>query len=195
MKTENRKEYKLVLNENEMNEFFNRYGNDLESIYSPRIIKSLYFDTLNFSLYEKSKFYDVDTYKFRIRTYPNKKKYFKEIKFNTSNGKKKLVEELNAKSFKNVEQTSFRGTLLYPSLFTEYKRQYFAHENCRITIDTSIKVYSHQFRSKVSKENHFQRNILEFKMLTSNPNIEKYIFKNPEAFSKYKYGVEKLYYV
>ena len=55
--------------------------------------------------------YDVDTYKFRIRTYPNKKKYFKEIKFNTSNGKK-LVEELDIKSFKNVEKTSFRGTLL-----------------------------------------------------------------------------------
>ena len=93
MKTENRKEYKLILNENELNEFFNRYGNDLESIHPPRIIKSLYFDTLNFALYEKSKFYDVDTYKFRIRTYPNKKKYFKEIKFNTSNGKKKLVFE------------------------------------------------------------------------------------------------------
>ena len=195
MKTENRKEYKLILNKNELNEFFNKYSDNLENLHSPRIIKSLYFDTLNFSLYRKSKFYDVDTYKFRIRTYPNEKKYFKEIKFNTSNGKKKLVEELNIKSFKEVGQISFKGTVLYPSLFTEYKRQYFVHENCRITLDTSIKVYSHQFRSQVSKINHFQRDILEFKMLTNNPNIEKYIVKNPVAFSKYKYGIEKLYYV
>ena len=104
--------------------------------------------------------------------------YHAAVKPNLIKDKKKLVEELNIKSFKNVEQTSFIGTLLYPCLFTEYKRQYFAHENCRITLDTSIKVYSHQFRSKVSKENYFQRDILEFKMLSSNPNIEKYIFKN-----------------
>ena len=57
MKTENRKEYKLILSQNELNEFFNKYSNNLENLHSPRIIKSLYFDTLNFALFHSLQYH------------------------------------------------------------------------------------------------------------------------------------------
>ena len=82
----------------------------------------------------------------------------------------------------------------YPCLFTEYKDNILPMKTAGL-LQIPVSKFIHTSFGQRYKENYFQRDILEFKMLTSNPNIEKYIFKNPEAFSKYKYGVEKLYYV
>ena len=74
MKVEYRKEYKSILNHHELNNFFIKYSSDLNEIYEPRTIKSLYFDTIDFSLFKSSLFNDASSIKLRIRTYSNSKK-------------------------------------------------------------------------------------------------------------------------
>ena len=65
--------------------------------------------------------------------------------------------------------------------------------NCRITLDTDVHFISHKCRTPVEGKMNYSNDILEFKQFESNLNIEKYIDKNPVAFSKYKYGIEKVY--
>jgi hypothetical protein len=60
-------------------------------------------------------------------------------------------------------------------------------------LDTDIKFISHKFRSQSQKNYYFPNEVLEFKLLNGNLDIEKYIDTNPVAFSKYNYAVEKLY--
>src|SRR6056300_619603 len=96
---EKRKEYKFVLNNNETKNLLSIFGNNLNVLYPSRIITSLYFDTVDYRLYNDSKLFDTNKMKVRIRTYSNDKKFYKEIKFNDEFGKRKQVTEIKAKSF------------------------------------------------------------------------------------------------
>tara|TARA_B100001057_G_scaffold497834_1_gene603067 strand:- start:4803 stop:5393 length:591 start_codon:yes stop_codon:yes gene_type:complete len=192
--TETRKEYKRIVNISETMSFLKKNEKKLIEIHEPRIITSLYFDTFNFSLYKSSIEKDVDTYKVRVRTYSNNKKFFKEVKKNMFSGKYKLIEQLDVESFNDLTHFFVNGNKLYPTLFTEYKRRYFnLDNNCRITLDTDIHFTSHKYRTPVKEKMNYLKDILEFKQLETNLNIEKYIDKNPVAFSKYKYGIKKVY--
>ena len=194
MITEIRKEYKRILDISETVSFFKKNEKKLIEIHEPRFVTSLYFDTVNYSLYKSSIEKDVDTYKVRVRTYSNNKNYFKEVKKNMSSGKYKLIEPLDIKSFSEIPDLFINGHKLYPTLFTKYKRRYFnLDNNCRITLDTDVHFISHKCRTPVEEKMNYSNDILEFKQFETNLNIEKYIDKNPVAFSKYKYGIEKVY--
>ncbi len=91
MITETRKEYKRTVNVSQIISFFKKNKSKLTEIYEPRIITSLYFDTVDFGLYKSSIEKDVDTYKARIRTYSNKNNFYKEIKKNMFSGKSKSI--------------------------------------------------------------------------------------------------------
>lgn len=194
MKNELRKEYKKVVNNFEVIKFLKKFDNKLNEIYQPRIITSLYFDTINYSLYKASLDQDVDTFKIRVRTYSNNKFYYKEIKKNLFSGKHKIIEKIEIKDFNDIKTINRNGYVFYPAVFTQYKRQYFNFDNnCRVTIDSDINFISHEFRTPVEINIPFNMKILEFKQFNNNLNIEKYLHTNPEAFSKYKFGIEKLY--
>ena len=194
MITETRKEYKKTVNVSQIISFFKKNKSKLTEIYEPRIITSLYFDTVDFGLYKSSIEKDVDTYKARIRTYSNNNNFYKEIKKNMFSGKSKSIEQLDINSFSEISNIYINGNSLYPTLFTQYKRRYFNFDNnCRVTLDSNIHFISHQFRIPSKVEIYYPKEIIEFKQLNENFNIEKYIDKNPVAFSKYKYGVLKIY--
>ncbi len=194
MITETRKEYKRTVNVSQIISFFKKNKSKLTEIYEPRIITSLYFDTVDFGLYKSSIEKDVDTYKARIRTYSNNNNFYKEIKKNMFSGKSKSIEQLDINSFGEISNIYRNGNSLYPTLFTKYKRRYFNFDNnCRVTLDSNIYFISHQFRTPSKVKICYPKEIIEFKQLNENFNIEKYIDKNPVAFSKYKYGVSKIY--
>ncbi len=193
MKVEYRKEYKRILNHHELNNFFIKYSSDLNEIYEPRTIKSLYFDTIDFSLFKSSLFNDASSIKLRIRTYSNSKKFFKEIKTNNFAGKFKSINELSINSFNEVEKIFLKNKTLYPLLYTEYKRRYFSFKECRVTLDTNISFLPHEYRGNSYSVKHYHNNIVEYKALGNNYDIEKYIDINPVAFSKFKSGVQKIY--
>lgn len=193
MKTELRKEIKLIKNESELIIFFKKHSKKLEEIYEPRKITSLYFDTIDNSLFKNSKFGDVNTIKVRVRNYSNSKNFYKEIKYNLFSGKYKSVEEMKIGNFNDVEKLFSNQYTLYPSVYTQYDRRYFKLLDCRLTLDTNISFFSHNFRSKSVIRKNFKNNVLEYKALNFNYDIEKYVESNPVAFSKFKNAVNKVY--
>ena len=92
---ENRKEYKFVLNNNETKNFLTIFGDKLNVLHPSRTITSLYFDTVDYQLFNNSKLNDTNKMKVRIRTYNNDAKFYKEIKFNDGLGKRKMIQKLS----------------------------------------------------------------------------------------------------
>ena len=82
-----RKEYKFVLKNNELENFLFSIRNKINVLYPTRQIASLYYDTFDFLLYKKSRDIDTNKMKVRVRKYGNKNQYFKEIKLNDSEGR------------------------------------------------------------------------------------------------------------
>ena len=193
LKNEFRKEYKRVLTKPESLIFLKKYEDKIKVLHNQRTITSLYFDTIDYSLYKSSTLKDVNTEKIRIRNYEGGKEFFKEVKKNTYSGKYKTVTKLSINSFSDISKVNQYGEVLYPALFTKYKRSYFNIGNCRVTLDTDIEFSTHKFRSHSQKNYFFNKEIVEYKLLNKDLDIEKYIDENPVAFSKYNYAVEKLY--
>ena len=96
---EKRKEYKFLLNTSQVGGFLQNFENKLIPLYPKRIITSLYFDTVDFFLFNNARLHDTNKMKVRIRTYSNESRFFKEIKLNDSFGKRKIVENLKINSF------------------------------------------------------------------------------------------------
>ena len=92
MVVEERKEYKLLASEKNIAEFLYKNKKELVTLFPKRKIKSLYFDTLNFELFENSNLNDVEKFKIRVRTYSNNSKFFEEIKSNLFLGKKRKLQ-------------------------------------------------------------------------------------------------------
>jgi len=189
-----RKEYKFVLNEYELKEFFFYYSSELKSLYPDRAVTSLYLDTLNFGIFTHNSNNDINKYTYRFRSY-NRDMITEEIKFNDKS-KSKTVNETLFKNFNEIKYVVYRNRILFPSVFTYYNRSYFQLQNTRVTLDRNIKYYSHSFRSAHKKSFGEKVNILEMKLQDNKKdlNIEKNLFSNPQAFSKFNEATRKLYF-
>lgn len=188
-----RKEYKFVLKNYELENFLFRIRKKINVLYPTRQITSLYFDTFDFLLYKQSRDIDSNKMKVRVRSYDNKNKYFKEIKFNDSEGKTKTIEELYISDFEDVKSIFERNMKLLPAVFTSYKRDYYQYEDIRLTVDKSISFLNHKSRSLHQKSYLFPDSVVECKMATESPDVEKSFFMNPVAFSKYQEAISKIY--
>jgi len=188
-----RKEYKIILSDLELTKFMKIYRKNLNPLYDTRTITSLYYDTLSFDLYHKSMNYDVDTFKVRLRTYSNTDEFYEEIKSNLYYGKEKTVKKRKINSFEDVQKIFIKGNVLYPSAFTSYERSYYKFHNTRLTIDKNICYTSHKFRSLSLLTKFEPQIVLEIKSFDGNLDVEKYLFRTPSAFSKYKNAINSLY--
>ena len=195
-KPEFRKEYKFVLDSRQLNSFYKFYDNNFLNLHPSRRIVSLYFDTVDFKLYNKSILDDVEKFKYRFRQYPSvSTNISKEIKFNTKKGKEKISDKTNFQNFKDIPNQTYRGFNLIPTLFVDYHRDYYQIDNkIRVTIDKKIKFSPPKNRSLISKDNSINNIIVEFKLLSSKiEDVSTYFFTNPVAFSKYEVGIAKTY--
>jgi len=195
-KPEFRKEYKFVLDSRQLNSFYKFYDNNFLNLHPSRRIVSLYFDTIDFKLYNKSILNDVGKFKYRFRQYPsNSTNISKEIKFNTKKGKEKISDKTNFHNFKDIPNQTYRGFNLIPTLFVDYHREYYEiDKKIRVTIDKKIKFSPSKNRSLISKDNSINNIIVEFKLLSSKiEDVSTYFFTNPVAFSKYEVGIAKTY--
>ena len=195
-KPEFRKEYKFVLDSRQLNSFYKFYDNNFLNLHPSRRIVSLYFDTIDFKLYNKSILDDVDKFKYRFRQYPSiSTNISKEIKLNTKKGKEKISDKTNFQNFKEIPNQTYRGYNLIPTLFVDYHRDYYEiDKKIRVTIDKKIKFTPPKNRSLISKEYSINNIIVEFKLLSSKiEDVSKYFFTNPVAFSKYEVGIAKTY--
>ena len=195
-KPEFRKEYKFVLDSRQLNSFYKFYDNNFSNLHPRRRIVSLYFDTVDFKLYNKSVLDDVEKFKYRFRQYPSvSTNISKEIKFNTKKGKEKISDKTNFQNFKDIPNQTYRGFNLTPALFVDYHRDYYEiDKKIRVTIDKKIKFSPPKNRSLISKDNSINNIIVEFKLLSSKiEDVSTYFFTNPVAFSKYEVGIAKTY--
>ena len=195
-KPEFRKEYKFVLDSRQLNSFYKFYDNNFLNLHPSRRIVSLYFDTVDFKLYNKSILDDVEKFKFRFRQYPSvSTNISKEIKFNTKKGKEKISDKTNFQNFKDIPNQTYRGFNLTPALFVDYHRDYYEiDKKIRVTIDKKIKFSPPKNRSLISIEHSINNIIVEFKLLSSKiEDVSTYFFTNPVAFSKYEVGIAKTY--
>ena len=93
MKNNLRKEYKFVTDIENSGKYLDWITKNSVLLFPKRTVQSMYYDTLDFSLYKNSVFDDTDRFKIRFRNYKETpEKIFKEIK--------KIVEMENLKLLK-----------------------------------------------------------------------------------------------
>ena len=167
-------------------------------IHEPRVIESLYFDNQNFQIYNDSIEGLVPRKKLRIRNYPNNKdsKIYFEIKNSSVEGRFKTRKIINVKEF---NEKKVRGIfdeqygLCFPKLYVKYDREYMSLKDVRISIDTNI-----TYRNfNTNFETGDNRVIAELKT-SINKDLDELTEDFPIQrirFSKYCFGMEKLYHL
>tara|TARA_Y100000816_G_scaffold279584_1_gene252015 strand:- start:1106 stop:1699 length:594 start_codon:yes stop_codon:yes gene_type:complete len=168
-----------------------------KGIHEPRVIESLYFDNYEFQSHKDSLEGLVPRKKIRIRYYPssNDKKIYLEVKNSSIEGRFKTRQVIDNVEFKNkIKYGIFDnqyGTC-YPKMFVSYNREYLLLKDVRISIDTNISYRSYDTNFVVKDD----RVVAELKT-SMNKNLDELTEDFPShriRFSKYCFGVEKLFY-
>ncbi len=193
-----RKEEKLYIKSDHILEFKNFLrSNSAENLYKPRVIKSLYFDNLNFDMYNDSIEGIVPRKKIRVREYPEAKdsKYFFEIKHSSVEGRfktRKVIKKEKLEFFKKAGCFDDRYGICFPNFYVSYNREYLIMKDVRISIDTNI-IYQN-FRSNLK---YSDRNCIVELKTSINKNNDDLINDFPFQrirFSKYCFAVESFNY-
>tara|TARA_B100001057_G_scaffold45150_1_gene40256 strand:- start:198 stop:815 length:618 start_codon:yes stop_codon:yes gene_type:complete len=169
-------------------------------IYNDRYIKSIYFDNNKFSSYHDSIEGIVPRKKIRLRNYFKDKSDFDnlklEIKINSIEGRYKTSEKLKTYNnyLNNGIHDNFYG-ICYPKIIVSYKREYYKVYGYRITVDREIEYDNFNLKNFFFNTINENRIIMELKTnfnSSENDINEKFPFEIIR-FSKYCFGVEKLY--
>ena len=191
-------EQKLYVNKENLLDF-KEYLNkkSAKGIHVPRSIESLYFDNYEFDTYRDSVEGLVPRKKFRVRYYPKNEdnKIYLEIKNSSVEGRFKKRKILNDNEFE--EKIKFgifdnQYGLCYPKIYVKYNREYYLFKDVRISIDTNIQYRSYDTNFTIRDD----RVITELKT-SINKNLDELTEDFPShriRFSKYCFGVEKLFY-
>tara|TARA_X000000368_G_C23055286_1_gene723557 strand:- start:617 stop:1261 length:645 start_codon:yes stop_codon:yes gene_type:complete len=207
-KTEIRKEYKFIENEDSKADHLSHIRNNYKKLHPSRNIQSLYLDTINLKIYNDSLSNDVDKFKIRFRKYEKNKEIRKEIKINSSKGRYKLVESTIHNSLNEIDTYFYKGLALHPIVTISFHREYYFLGNVRVTIDTNLKSKLNKFFNLVEPEYFSSKKIIEYKLndsfneeknnftektlIDESTSIEDKLFKSSESFSKYTYSISKL---
>ena len=191
-------EQKLYVNKENLLDF-KEYLNkkSAKGIHVPRTIESLYFDNYEFDTYSDSVEGLVPRKKFRVRYYPKNEdnKIYLEIKNSSVEGRFKTRKILNNNEFE--EKIKFgifdnQYGLCYPKMYVRYDREYYLFKDVRISIDTNIQYRSYDTNFTIRDD----RVIAELKT-SINKNLDELTEDFPShriRFSKYCFGVEKLFH-
>ena len=192
-------EDKLYINENNLYDFKKFLVNkSANKIYTPRTIESLYFDNHNFQIINDSIEGIVPRKKIRIRKYPKNKdsNIYYEIKNSSVEGRFKTRKVIDSqKSNEIITRGIFDNQygLCLPKLYVTYEREYLSFKDVRISIDTNITYRSFE----TNYETKDARVIAELKT-SINKDLDELNKEFPIQrirFSKYSFGIEKLYHL
>ena len=166
-----------------------------KQLYQPRLIKSLYFDNLNFHMYNDSIEGVVPRKKIRIREYPSgdDKNFYLEIKSSSVEGRFKIRTIVDNKKVAYYKKAGVfdnqYGTCL-PNFYVSYEREYSIVDDVRISIDKNL-VYKSYRTSNVYNDSN---SIVEIKTSVKknlDDLIELFPFQRIR-FSKYCFAVDSL---
>ena len=191
-------EQKLYVNKENLLDF-KEYLNkkSAKGIHVPRSIESLYFDNYEFDTYRDSVEGLVPRKKFRVRYYPKNEdnKIYLEIKNSSVEGRFKTRKILNDNEFQEKIRLGIFDNqygLCYPKMYVRYDREYYLFKDVRISIDTNIQYRSYDTNFTIRDD----RVIAELKT-SINKNLDELTEDFPShriRFSKYCFGVEKLFH-
>ena len=166
-----------------------------KQLYQPRLIKSLYFDNLNFHMYNDSIEGVVPRKKIRIREYPSgdDRNFYLEIKSSSVEGRFKTRTIVDNKKVAYHKKAGFfdsqYGTCL-PNFYVSYEREYSIIDDVRISIDKKL-VYESYRTNNVHKDSN---TIVEIKT-SIKKNLDDLIELFPfqrMRFSKYCFAADFL---
>ena len=166
-----------------------------KQLYQPRLIKSLYFDSLNFNMYNDSIEGVVPRKKIRIREYPggDDKNFYLEIKISSVEGRFKtrtIVDNRKVAYYKKVGVFDSQYGTCLPNFYVSYEREYSIIDDVRISIDKNL-VYESYRTNNVYNDS---KSIVEIKT-SIKKNLDDLIELFPFQrirFSKYCFAVESL---
>ena len=173
--------------------------NDGNAAFPSRKINSIYFDNLDYSMYNQSIEGVVPRKKIRLRMY-DKEFFFdknmkvnKEVKITSVEGRYKISKLIkNSLDLLNLGIFDYDYGLCFPVINVIYQRSYYKIKNIRLTIDEKI-TYKKIIDKKVSKLSTFDNyNIVELKYApyqSVNKVLKNFPFERVR-FSKYCRGVE-----
>lgn len=168
------------------------FKSGMNNLHPPRLVNSCYFDTPELKLFSESEEGVLPRKKVRVRWYDKTKKFTKEIKVSSIEGRFKYKKnQLNIQNYDDLLNIKIFDKLygqLIPILTISYEREYFSFRKLRITFDKNI---SYTFLKSISKPSFMDNEcVMEVKTpINCNDNyIEKLICYPTSRFSKYARG-------
>jgi len=190
----NRYEIKFDISEYKIFKIIKEY--QLKELHPERIIKSIYFDTINYSYFIDSEEGQTPRKKIRLRSYNLDKSQSLELKFTNSYHREKIVINNFIFSNENISREVRKFNiydLIQPKLLVSYTRQYFLSAIGRITIDKNIKYQKVNNKlNTIGAPISDHKTILEVKTQKTNfdkSEILKFINLQESRNSKYCNGV------
>ena len=189
-----RKEKKIRVT---VNEFFKLQSllqqRGMKSLFKPRVISSIYLDTVDMNMFHDSEEGVLPRKKVRIRWYDEDKKFTLENKTSSIEGRFKVTSKLDSSLLDNELKIKTRMDsqygLIQPILKVSYERSYFMLNNMRITFDKNI---TYQYLRTENNRKYFEpERVVEIKIpiSCSDDFVGKHIPYPTARFSKYSRGL------
>ena len=189
-----RKEKKFRLSTSDMLKLKNElFKTGMTTLHKPRKVNSCYFDTQHLTLYHESEEGVLPRKKIRIRWYNNDKKFSKETKISSIEGRYKFSKKssfiTSIKELKNLKFFDNSYGTLHPRLIVKYDRSYYLFNNLRITFDRNISY--NDLKSNSTLTYHDNECVMEVKVpIECNDDYIEKIIKYPTTrFSKNSRGL------
>ena len=189
-----RKEKKIRVT---VNEFFKLQSllqqKGMKALFKPRVISSVYLDTVDMNMFHDSEEGVLPRKKVRIRWYNEDKKFTLENKTSSIEGRFKVTSKFDSSLLDNELKMKSRIDsqygLIQPILKVSYERSYFMLNNMRITFDKNI---TYQYLRTANNRKYFEpERVVEIKIPVSCSDdfVEKHIPYPTARFSKYSRGL------
>lgn len=190
-----RKEIKYSLSKINFELLKSKLINDgMISLYPTRKVISYYLDTKDLIFYNESLNGILPRYKYRLRTYDQKKVFYKEIKISSIEGRFKTSQKITEEEFKFLYKngTNFKDYgLIKPNIEISYLRDYFLYKKCRLTFDSKISYINKNSINQIKFID--ESNVMELKTSIDQDNsfLDKFFSFQSANFSKYVRGISK----
>ena len=165
----------------------------METLFEPRLITSVYFDTVDLNMFHDSEEGVLPRKKVRIRWYDNSKIFTLENKTSSIEGRFKVTTKLEDDISDNELFTKNRMDAQYghiqPILKVSYKRSYFMFNEMRITFDKDICYQNLKYADR--RKYYDPERVIEIKIPANCPDdfVENFIPFPTARFSKYSRGL------
>jgi SPX domain protein involved in polyphosphate accumulation len=169
------------------------YQQGMVTLFEPRLITSVYFDTVDLNMFHDSEEGILPRKKVRIRWYNDDQLYTLENKTSSIEGRFKVTSKLkNSISKKEIfirNRLDAQYGQIKPTLKVSYRRSYFVFNEMRITFDKDICYQNLKYADK--RKYHDPERVIEIKTPADCPDdfVEKLIPFPTARFSKYSRGI------